>query len=60
MAVASARTGRPARSGHSLFSERLKRARDLCAQHARSCRDETVIGVYCESAWQIPVLSRDD
>jgi acetoacetate decarboxylase len=52
------RTSREA--AESLVPQPLRLASDLCVLHVYHMHDAEWFGVYCESAWQIPVLLPDD
>lgn len=52
------RTSREA--AESLLPRPLRLASDLCVLHVYHMHDAEWFGVYCESAWQIPVLLPDD
>jgi acetoacetate decarboxylase len=52
------RTSRQA--AESLLPEPLRLASELCLLHVYHMHDAEWFGVYCESAWQIPVLLPDD
>jgi len=52
------RTSRPA--AESLLPQPLRLASELCLLHVYHMHDAEWFGVYCESAWQIPVLLPDD
>jgi acetoacetate decarboxylase len=47
-------------AAESLLPEPLRLASDLCLLHVYHMHDAEWFGVYCESAWQIPVLLPDD
>ena len=49
-----------AQAAESLLPEPLRLASDLCLLHVYHMHDAEWFGVYCESAWQIPVLLPDD
>lgn len=49
-----------ASAAESLLPEPLRLASDLCLLHVYHMHDAEWFGVYCESAWQIPVLLPDD
>lgn len=52
------RTSRQA--AESLLPQPLRLASDLCLLHVYHMHDAEWFGVYCESAWQLPVLLPDD
>ena len=52
------RTSRDA--AESLLPQPLRLSSDLCLLHVYHMHDAEWFGVYCESAWQIPVLLPDD
>lgn len=52
------RTSRQA--AESLLPQPLRLASELCLLHVYHMHDAEWFGVYCESAWQIPVLLPDD
>ncbi|HEX4658618.1 MAG TPA: acetoacetate decarboxylase family protein [Streptosporangiaceae bacterium] len=52
------RTSRGA--AESLLPQPLRLSSDLCVLHVYHMHDAEWFGVYCESAWQIPVLLPDD
>ena len=52
------RTSRDA--AESLLPRPLRLSSDLCVLHVYHMHDAEWFGVYCESAWQIPVLLPDD
>ena len=47
-------------AAESLIPRPLRLASDLCLLHVYHMHDAEWFGVYCESAWQIPVLLPDD
>ena len=52
------RTSRDA--AESLVPQPLRLTSDLCVLHVYHMHDAEWFGVYCESAWQVPVLLPDD
>ncbi len=48
-----------AEAAESLLPQPLRLASDLCLLHVYHMHDAEWFGVYCESAWQIPVLLPD-
>lgn len=48
------------RAAESLLPQPLRLASELCLLHVYHMHDAEWFGVYCESAWQIPVLLPDD
>jgi acetoacetate decarboxylase len=48
------------RAAESLLPQPLRLSSDLCVLHVYHMHDAEWFGVYCESAWQIPVLLPDD
>jgi acetoacetate decarboxylase len=47
-------------AAESLVPQPLRLASDLCILHVYHMHDAEWFGVYCESAWQIPVVLPDD
>jgi len=47
-------------AAESLLPQPLRLASELCLLHVYHMHDAEWFGVYCESAWQIPVLLPDD
>jgi acetoacetate decarboxylase len=47
-------------AAESLIPQPLRLTSDLCVLHVYHMHDAEWFGVYCESAWQIPVLLPDD
>ena len=47
-------------AAEALIPQPLRLASDLCVLHVYHMHDAEWFGVYCESAWQVPVLLPDD